>query len=215
MNGFYKGFTHRHLEDAFGVRFGDEEVTVPYFDEGGQLLREKVFSAEGEPRRWDGEVAEDWQQPPYGLETLALKGPIAFLTEGESCAWAIRAAFPTCPVLGLPGASSWKPAWAELLRDHELIYLSFDADAAGDGRKLPGKKAPTHAPLLETVWPFIPWARRVKLPDGLDTRDVLQLHGGIDEYEALLRDADFITAALRFILNGREPVDLKPLPAIA
>ena len=67
--------------------------------------------------------------------------------------------------------------WAPLLRRFPIIYLSFDADEAGRS-------------LLGEVWPSLPWARRVRLPDGMDTRDVLQ-RDGEEAYKRLLDDADY------------------------
>ena len=45
--------------------------------------------------------------------------------------------------------------------------------------------------LVDRVWADVPWARRVRLPEGRDTRDVLQLFGGAEAYAGLLRDADY------------------------
>ena len=182
---FYKGFTRSHLEWAFGVRFAGAGVAVPYYGIDGRLYREKLFSSEGRPLCWlDGAKA----QIPYGLETLKSCGSTVFLTEGESCCWTLRAAFPSVPVIGIPGASSWRSEWSRLFARFPLIYLSFDNDKAGHG-------------LLDSVWSDLPGARRVKLPEGLDTRDVLQLHGGIEAYERLLDDADYIAAATRYLLD--------------
>lgn len=193
----YKGFSRTHLEAAFSVRFTDESVAVPYFEETGAVHREKEFTVTGKARQWLGETKP---QIPYGLETLSVhppidpvdeltKGATAFLTEGESCAWALRSVFPANPVLGLPGSGSWQREWRGWLLPFPVIYLSFDADVAGTN-------------LLDAVWSDLPWARRVKLPDGLDTRDVLQLHGGLSAYERLLDDADRIAGLTRTILKA-------------
>jgi hypothetical protein len=181
----FKGLTRAHAEASYGVSFKRDEAMVPYFNRGGTLYREKIFSASGRPLYWAGPNKD---QIPYGLETLALGGTTAFVTEGEGDAMALRAEFPRNPVLGLPGASSWRPAWASYLEDFPVIYLSFDADPAG-------------VDLLNSVWPYLPWARRVKLPEGRDTRDVLQLYGGGEEYERLLQDADRMAGCTRRILS--------------
>lgn len=187
----YKGFTRSHLEWAYSVRFTDEGVVVPYFTQDGSSYREKLMSPEGKAVRWLGESSA---QVPYGLETLGHPRPVAFLTEGESCAWALRAAYPQTPILGLPGASSWRPEWAGLLEETPVIYLSFDADPAGHK-------------LTDAVWPSLPWARRVKLPAGTDTRDVLQGRG-LAAYNRLLRDADYIAGCTRYLLEAGRPLSL-------
>jgi hypothetical protein len=195
----YKGFTRPHLESSFGVRFQGQSVVVPYRDRSGKLYREKEFSLGGKARCWLGESKP---QVPYGLETLSYStgtscdpshGATAFLTEGESCAWTLRATYPRNAVLGLPGASSWSQEWCSFLTGFPVIYLSFDGDAAG-------------RELVEAVWPDLPWARRVKLPDGLDTRDLIQLHGGVERYERLLDDADYIAGCTRSILETAKGV---------
>jgi hypothetical protein len=183
----FKGFTGGHLEAAFEVSFTNESAMVPYRDAAGEPTREKVLSLAGlHPPFWRGEKRP---QTLYGLETLALGGECAFITEGESCSWALRATFPTTPVLGVPGASSWKVEWAALLAEFPVIYLSFDPDKAGDE-------------LLESVWRTLPWARRIKLPPGLDTRDLIQIGGGVERYEALIAEADYIAGSTRFILES-------------
>ncbi len=184
-SGIYKGFTRSHLERAFSVRFTQDGVEVPYYGINGEPYREKLFSKEGRPIRWLGEGKP---QIPYGLETLAIQDHTAFLTEGESCAWALRAAFPHNPVLGIPGASGWKSEWYRILRLYPVIYLSFDNDSAG-------------MTLLEAVLADLPWARRVVLPEGRDTRDVLQLCGGMDAYERLLDDADYMAGLRKRFLD--------------
>lgn len=182
----YKGFTRSHLEWAFGVRFASNEITVPYYGVNGDLYREKLFTAEGRPLRWLGPSRP---QVPYGLETLALGGDRVFVTEGESCGWALRACFSTTPAIAAPGASSWQPEWSRLLRRFPTIYLSFDNDEAG-------------IKLLDSVWPTVPWAKRVKLPAGADTRDVLQLLGGRERYEELMADADYMAAVTAYVLRS-------------
>lgn len=184
----YKGFTHSHLEWAFNVSFDEGGVTVPYYGVNGDPYREKHFSAEGKPLRWLGEGKP---QIPYGLETLRKGGEVAMLTEGESCAWALRVAFPSVPVLAVPGASSWKQEWRPLVAQFPIVYLSFDADEAGES-------------LLESVCPEVPQARRIALPEGRDTRDVLQLYGGIEEYERLIADADYMAGLHSYFLEIAE-----------
>ena len=184
----YKGFTRSHLEWAFGVRFTDEGVVVPYYGINGDLYREKLFTDEGEPLLWMGDAKA---QVPYGLETLKFGGDVAFLTEGESCAWALRCCFPRTPVIGIPGSSSWRPEWVYLLARFGRLFLSFDNDEAG--RKL-----------LDEVWPSLTNGRRVVLPQGADTRDAIQLLGGEAMYERLLRDADYIAGCTEYLTNYRE-----------
>lgn len=185
----FKGFDRCTLLDRFGVVETSDGVVVPYLRIGGELYREKLFSADGRPQRWLGDSRP---QIPYALESFAgTESRVCFLTEGESCSWTLRLSCPGVPVLGVPGASSWRPGWAMLLRRFERIYLSFDHDEAG-------------IKLLDMIWPSIPWARRVLLPEGQDTRGFIQAEG-LSAYRELIEKADYTDAALAYIL-GREGV---------
>jgi DNA primase len=170
----WKGFSLSTLEAAFGVERTPEGYAVPYYLADGQPYRTKLFRDSGGRAVWLGEPKP---QIPYGLETLSLGGQRMILTEGESCAWALRLAFPEIPALGLPGASSWQRDWGRFFAQYPVIYLSVDGDKAG-------------ASLTDKVWPDIPWARRVRMFKGLDTRDVLQRYGS-HVYRAMLADADW------------------------
>jgi DNA primase len=112
-----------------------------------------------------------------------------FVTEGESDTIALRLAFPKCPVIGIPGASSWKPRWAKVTTDlFEVVYLCFDADEAGDGTYT-GKEHQPKTNLLTEVERDVPHYRAVMLPKGADTRAFIQAIG-LEAYKVLLRAAD-------------------------
>lgn len=152
----YKGFSVETLK-RFGVTVGDGGVIIPYYRHDGTVYRKKGQRHDG-GTYWLGDSKP---QIPYGLETLKLGGGICFLAEGESCSWALRVAYPNIPVLGIPGAQSWRPEWAGPLRRFKRVFLMFDADKAG--RKL-----------REKVLEDVPLGRIVRWPEGMDTRDVLQ-----------------------------------------
>ncbi len=191
----YKGFSQDQLAQ-FGVEFQGDRIVVPYYTTKGAVWRRKVFQPGGAPAVfWEGESKA---QVPYGLETVQLGGEIVFLTEGESCSWALRVAYPNIPVLGVPGAQAWKQDWAGIVKGFKRVYLLFDADKAGRQCR-------------ERVLEDLPDARDVVWPDGLDTRDVLQheqmgrsfCSAAILEAEAALgrdiavRDGDHVDTWLR------------------
>lgn len=177
MNGTvgftWKGFTLTQLEQ-FGVRHEREGIVLPYFARTGERYREKLFTADGSTRY----LGRSKPQIPYGLEQLGedLPHEAIVLTEGESDALALRLAFPSAIVLGLPGASSWRTEWRTYIEDFGRIYLSFDADRAG-------------RELLDTVKQDITEYRPILLPDGADTRDVIQRLGK-RAYKVLVDVAD-------------------------
>lgn len=169
----WKGFTRKQLE-AFGIRSTAAGMEIPYFTREGQHYRTKLFPWSGEPRsRWLGASKP---QIPFALQRLALGGGALIVTEGESCTIAASLAFPTVPVIGLPGSRSWKPNWATHFEGFERIYLSFDADTAG-------------LALLDRVKADVPNYRMIDLPKGADTRDLLQRLGA-DAYRVLVDVAD-------------------------
>lgn len=155
----WKGFDLADLR-AFGLKHTVAGVEVPYFTRKGKHWRSKLFRPDG-GSHWLGESKA---QIPYGLETLEFGGPSVVLTEGESDALALRLAFPKLPVLGIPGASSWKAEWTTCLDEFQSVYLSFDADKAGEK-------------LTRSVLASLPFATPIRLPDGADTRDVIQRLG--------------------------------------
>jgi hypothetical protein len=155
----WKGFDLADLR-AFGLKQTAAGVEIPYFTRKGKHWRSKVFKPNGDTY-WLGKSKA---QIPYGLETLNLGGPAVVLTEGESDALALRLAFPKLPVLGIPGASSWKAEWTTCLDDFLSIYLSFDADKAGEK-------------LTCSVQASLPFVVALRLPESADTRDVIQQLG--------------------------------------
>lgn len=182
----WKGFRVEDLKRRFQVGTTGRGFVVPYLTESGGLYREKLIPRRGKDMQWLGESKP---QHPYGLETLRLGGLVAILAEGESDCWALRIAFPHMPIIGLPGASTWKPEWAAHLSRFLVVYMSFDGDDAG--RRL-----------VNAVWPDLgSRARWVRTPNGYDTRDVLQSYG-LDVYTAMLRDADH-GAAVRAWFKAR------------
>jgi DNA primase len=169
----WKGFALDDLK-PFGYRQGQHGVELPYLTREGRVYRWKLFPSNKQYKaRW---VGDSKPQIPYGLETLTSAEGDAplILTEGESDAIALRLAFPKLPILGIPGASSWKDEWTPILEDFRVVYLSFDADAAGDS-------------LAASLRMSRPDARTIRLPDGADTRDVLQRLGR-KSYVALIEE---------------------------
>lgn len=166
----WKGFDLADLR-KFHVQRTSNGIEVPYFTRAGQHWRSKVFLEDG--RSWW--LGESKAQIPYGLETLTLGSKAVILTEGESDALALRLAFPTLAVLGIPGASSWRNQWTRCLEGFDAVYLSFDADRAGEK-------------LTASVLESVPGACPIHLPAGADTRDVLQRLGRA-AYAALARHA--------------------------
>jgi DNA primase len=178
----WKGFPLYSLE-RFGIKVNDEGVWVPYYRRDNTLFRAKLFAHDGRSW-WLG--GQGRGQIPYGLEQLENHGKVLVLTEGESDTLALRLAWSDAiTAIGIPGASSWKSEWAGIAEGFERVYLSFDADDAGEK-------------LSEAVKVDLPDAKRLHLPRGSDTRAVLQ-QVGKRAYKALIEAAEARTVFNRTI----------------
>jgi hypothetical protein len=173
----------RHVLDDAGVTLLRGTARIPYRLPDGREYNAKLRTA---GREW-------WNVCglpliPFGLETLppaeAAADALLVLAEGESDALALRESLSAdeatgsqpFAVLALPGATTWRHDWRAYFDPYPLIYVVGDGDDAG--RRM-----------MRRVAASIPWARLVHLPDGSDTRSLLQSRGvhALDRYFA---DAD-------------------------
>lgn len=168
----WKGFHLSQLQ-RFGIKRNSEGVWVPYYRRDNTLFRAKLFADDGRSW-WLGGQGKG--QIPYGLEQLGNGGKALVLTEGESDTLALRLAWSDIVAIGIPGASSWKSEWKVIADGFERVYLSFDADAAGES-------------LAERVSLDIEQAKALRLPPGSDTRAVIQQLGK-RAYRALIDAAE-------------------------
>ena len=113
---------------------GEPAVRIAYRDEAGQetAVRFRIALEKTE----DGDDRFRWRTGSkaglYGLWRLEAVREAGYvvLVEGESDA-------QTCwyhgiPALGVPGAGTWKPAWAEHLEGLERIYAVVEPDGGGE-----------------------------------------------------------------------------------
>lgn len=118
-------------------------IRIPYTDEAGEVVAVRFRHSLAGPQRFT------WRKGDkvilYGLWLLReiQKAGWVLLVEGETDCW-------TCwlhdlPALGLPGASTWRPEWAEHLKGMQ-VFLWAEPDEAGQalplkiGKDLPGLK---------------------------------------------------------------------------
>lgn len=172
----------------YGVRdmagkYGQPVVAIPYYAPDGTLLRTKCRTRKGTFWMPDGTGT-----PLYGQWMLAkLSGPV-LLVEGESdchAAWQRG----VCAV-GLPGASMWKPEFAELLRGREVIvWQEPDEGGATMVAKVAGS-LPKAKLLREVMY------RDAPAKDLCDLHQAVQAHGDSWEqaWQPILRTATPIGA---------------------
>ncbi|MDP8974355.1 MAG: hypothetical protein M3N45_14600 [Actinomycetota bacterium] len=113
---------------------GKPAVRIPYFDENGEevAVRFRIAlekSEEGDDRfRWrTGSKAQLYGL--WRLESIRKAGYVV-LVEGESDTQTLW--YHKIPALGIPGASNWRAAWADLLEGIDRIYVIIEPDQGGD-----------------------------------------------------------------------------------
>ena len=108
------GLAKAGVEERVG-KYGDAIIAMPYRRADGTVIRTKCRTRKGTFWERDGEGT-----PLYGQDVLASSpaGPV-LVVEGESDCHAGWQRGVT--VVGLPGASQWKPDYAALLTGREVI----------------------------------------------------------------------------------------------
>lgn len=108
---------------------GGSRVMIPYLSETGELVASRYRNGPGSNLRFT------WQRGAkamlYGLWRLKefkTQGSEIVLVEGESDTHTLW--YHGVPALGIPGASTFKPEWAQYLKGF-TVYLCQDADEAG------------------------------------------------------------------------------------
>lgn len=108
---------------------GGSRVMIPYLSENGELVASRYRNGPGSNLRFT------WQRGAkamlYGLWRLKefkAQGAEIVLVEGESDTHTLW--YHGVPALGIPGASTFKPEWAQYLKGF-TVYLCQDADEAG------------------------------------------------------------------------------------
>lgn len=131
-----KGLSVDFLE-AEGIRdhkyFGTPAVRIPYYSSDGRELAVRYRLSLGKGSGADNRFR--WQKGskvhPYGLNHLghAREQGYVIIVEGESDAQTLWQA--DFPALGIPGADTWQPRWADYLEGIERIYVVIEPDQGG------------------------------------------------------------------------------------
>jgi hypothetical protein len=166
----WKGVSAVTLWEAGVTRDRRGLVRVPYRLPDGRTAKSKVFAPNG--GTWWSPIGVD--QIPLGLDMLppaeGRQLGTLIIAEGETDCLALREALAEdidgypIDVIGLPGAGSWRPAWAEYVFGYSRAYVVGDGDAAGQR-------------MMDGVARSVPWVRQVRLPEGEDARSLLQRRG--------------------------------------
>jgi len=116
------------LKDA--KTYSPPAVEIPYLSVDGRdvATRYRIGLVGDAKFRW-----KKGSKPyPYGLNRLSVarKGKRLIIVEGESDAQTLW--FHEYPALGLPGASTWKDEYSNLLEGIDTIYVVIEPDSGGE-----------------------------------------------------------------------------------
>jgi len=108
---------------------GRPAVSIPYLDETGREIAVRIRIALDGPDRFRWKKGSKLHL--YGRWRLGKAREVGHvaLVEGESdsqTGW-----YLDLPVLGLPGAGTWKEEWASCLEGIEIVYVPIEPDAGG------------------------------------------------------------------------------------
>lgn len=187
----WKGLGAVGLWEAGVYRDDRGLVRVPYRLPGGALHNEKVF---GDGRSWWATTG--LPLVPFGLECMAepagRERRLVWLAEGESDALCLREHCASwrdrrVDVLGLPGASTWRMAWARYVQGYEGAYVFPDRDPAGER-------------MARAVAASVSWGIVVWLAPGDDVRGLVQRDGpdALDAHILAAEREALLLAAMRF-----------------
>ena len=183
------GLAKAGVEERVG-KYGDAIIAMPYRRADGTVIRTKCRTRKGTFWERDGEGT-----PLYGQDVLASSpaGPV-LIVEGESDCHAGWQRGVT--VVGLPGASQWKPEYASLLSGREVVVWQ-EPDEGG-------------ATMVAAVSASLPKARilrDVKHRDQI-VKDLCDLHQSVQSH------GDDWATVWQGIISTTTPIGAEP-PAVA
>jgi CHC2 zinc finger len=137
---------------------GQPRVIIPYMSEAGEVVATRYRLSLNGAQRFAWRKGD--RVMLYGLWTLPdiRKAGWCLLEEGESDFWTAR--HYGLPAMGLPGASTWRPEWAEHFGGAR-VYLWVEPDGAGQA--LPTK-----------IGKDLPALMVIQAPEGI--KDLSQAH---------------------------------------
>ena len=183
------GLAKAGVEERVG-KYGDAIIAMPYRRADGSTIRTKCRTRKGTFWDRDGEGT-----PLYGQDVLAAApaGPV-LVVEGESDCHAGWQRGVT--VVGLPGASQWKPDYAALLANREVIVWQ-EPDEGG-------------ATMVAAISASLPKARILRDVKHRDQimKDLCDLHQSVQSH------GDDWATVWQSIISTTTPIGAEP-PAVA
>ena len=191
------------------VHVGTPAVRIPYYDPEGREIAVRFRCALDGPNRFR------WRRGAkpclYGLERLAAARDArhVVIVEGESDAHTLW--HHDVPAVGLPGAATWREAWAPLLEGIATVYVVVEPDQGGAAveRWLAGSALRDRARLVRLDGYKDPSALHLASPDGFGAAWTAALAAAIPWTErAAAEDARAAAAAFAAARPLLERADL-------
>ena len=146
------------------VGWSGKSYTIPSYDEQKRVCDIKLYDINGRFISTPGASAG-----LFGLNKYDPQYKRIYICEGEWDTMALDMLAGELGkkynIVGVPGASTFKPEWLELFRDKEVVSL-YDNDEAGEKGEVNAQKR--LAGIAESMW-FVHWP--VDAPTGFDVRD--------------------------------------------
>jgi hypothetical protein len=182
------GLAKAGVEERVG-KYGDAIIAMPYRRADGSVIRTKCRTRKGTFWDRDGEGT-----PLYGQDVLAASTGPVLIVEGESdchAGWQRGV-----PVVGLPGASQWKPEYASLLSGKEVVVWQ-EPDEGG-------------ATMVAAISASLPKARILRdvKHHGQPMKDLCDLHQSVQAH------GDDWATVWQGIISTTTPIGAEP-PAVA
>ena len=166
LTGLVKKVPSGEIRDFFHGKI----VTIPYFVAGSVVMVRGRDLAEGAQSKY---LTPSGQKARLFNSDVSWTAEDLYVCEGEFDTLVLQQR--GFPAVGVPGASTWQPAWDGYIENARRVYLCLDNDNAGTAAA--GK-------LLERF----PKARLVNLPENQDITDfVVRDKHTLDELRLLLR----------------------------
>jgi uncharacterized protein (DUF927 family) len=175
------------LRLAGGGWFLRNRIVIPYWSKGKLVwYRGRIDPDGGDGPKYISPAR--WKVRLYNEDVIETADDRIFICEGEPDTWALMA--QGLPVVGIPGAGTFKEEWVPLFARFRLIYVCLDPDQAGRSG------AARIARLLGDR------VRLVELPSGVDVNDFFYAEGHTkDDFSALVRSAQSPAAEERNLLQ--------------
>ncbi|MBR4439716.1 MAG: DUF927 domain-containing protein [Clostridia bacterium] len=165
------------LVENYGLADGKDKdgtpyIRIPYYAEGGKAQVFRKRYPKGAPSRFKWGYGSAGKLLMYGENRLKYIREVehrVLIVEGESDTQTLT--FLGLPALGVPGASTYHPAWTSKLQEIDAVYLHIEPDQGGEAFLAQMTKKLRDGGYKGTVYKWTVRTFGVKDPSDLYIRD--------------------------------------------